>query len=338
MPQLTRPWRISAIAAASLALVLASTVAASANETPGQGTGGTHDDQTLDATAFSVTYDPTDPPPGHQLTASSGWTPPACWLAPVATPDGLKTEREKTWALESTGYEWDAAQEDYYVNGHPHTDFERANADKGYWWNGQPNPNRIADPASLTCGKEYDDWVLKGDPPPAGPVITPKMLAESAYDRIRIPDEPVSLSPAALDTQKVNLNTWVWLGGADVKPVSVTARLRSLDIWATTTARPVGLHIDAGTPEADLYPASGDCPRNADGSFGEKYQTGDGNAIPPCGLAYRRSSGNGTYPLKATITWQVSWVGSGGTGANLDDGVFDTTQDVTVGEIEAVNR
>jgi enoyl reductase len=322
---------------AAMVLVLACAGAASAKRGTGTVTGGQHGG-TIDATAYSVSYEPASPPAGNPLTSTSGWTPPACWLAPAATPQELKTEREAVWAVDSTGYMWDATQRDYYVNGHPHKNFEIANAGKGMWWNGQPNPNRLADPASLSCFKEYDDWVLNGKTPPAGPVVTPLILAQSAYDRIRIPNKVVTLSPDALHTQTVNLNTWAWLDKADIPPVSVTARLNSLNMWATTTAKPVGLHLDAGTPYADLYPSSGDCALNGDGSIGQKYVTADGNAIPPCGLTYRKSSGNGTYTLTATITWQVTWTGSGGAAGTLDNGVFDLPQNVTVQEIQAVNR
>ncbi|WP_328914324.1 MULTISPECIES: hypothetical protein [unclassified Streptomyces] len=324
--------------AAAVLLVVTSAGTASAGRSTTTVTNGTHHDHTLGASVYEVSYDPKDVPPGHPLTAVGGWTPPACWMAPVATPDELKDERESTWASESTGYVWDAEQRDYYVNGHPHKDFEIANADKGMWWNGRPNPNRLADPASLSCFKERDDWVLNGDEPPAGPAVTPEILAQSAYDRIRIPDKVVSLSPDAAIPQTVNAPTWAWLDSADIQPVSVTARLRSLNIWATTTATPVGLRLDAGTPDAELHPASGNCPIGKDGSVGEKYVTGDGNRTPPCGLTYLRSSGQGTYALTATVTWKVSWRGSGGTGGDLAEGDFDTQQDVHVREYQAVNH
>lgn len=329
-------------AAAAVVLVMAASGTASAKRATGTTVGGGTHHGGIDAraAAYQVTYTPASPPPGHALTAPSGWTPPACWMAPVATPKELKAEREGVWSEPSTGSEWDSAQADYYKNGHPHKDFEIPNTGKGMWWNGQANPNRLADPASLSCFKERDDWVLNGKTPPAppGPVVTPEILAESAYDRIRIPDKVVSLSPDAEHTQTVNLSTWAWLDSADIPPVSVTASLASLNISATTTAKPVGLHLDPGTPDADVYPASGNCGLNSDGSIGRKYVSSDGNSTPPCGLIYRHSSGNGTFALKATITWQVSWTGTGGTGGRLDDGVFDTTQDVTVQEIQAVNR
>ncbi len=326
---------------AAVALVVVGSGSASARRTTTTTTGGSKDGS-IDASvsAYEVTYTPATPPKGHPLAANNGWTPPACWQAPAATPAELKAEREAVWAEDSTGYAWDAAQQDYYVKGHPHKDFELANAGKGMWWNGQVNPNRIADPASLKCFKEQDDWVLDGDTPPdpQGPVVTPEILAQSAYDRIRIPENPVQLSPAADHVQTVNVNTWAWLDKGDVAPVSVTARLASLNMWATTTATPEGLHLKAGTPDADLYPASGDCLLNADGSIGTAYVSSDGNGVPPCGLTYRRSSDGGTFPLSATITWKVTWTGSGGTGGNLPGGSFEFDQDVRVQEIQSVNR
>ncbi|MEC3995984.1 hypothetical protein VSR01_21655 [Actinacidiphila sp. DG2A-62] len=339
MPDLSRPRALVFAAAAGLVVALVPAADAAANEIPSQGHNAGSHDHTLDASAYAVTYEPAEPPAGHPIGAVSGWTPPACWVAPVAKPEELKAEREAVWAEGSPGPDWVAGQKDYYVNGHPHKDFEIANSGKGFWWDGQVNPNRRGDPASLTCFKERDDWVPTGDRPPAGPVVTPEILAESAYDRVRIPDKVVNLSPDALHTQTVNVNIWAWLDSADIPPVSVTARLNSLGIWATTTATPVGLHLDAGTPYAERFPASGDCPIAEDGSVGERYQPRDGNTVlPPCGLVYRKSSDGGTYTLTATIRWRVTWKGSGGTGGRLDDGVFDLPQQVTVKEYQAVNR
>ncbi|MHC3475517.1 hypothetical protein ACYF6T_43585 [Streptomyces sp. 7R007] len=54
--------------------------------------------------------------------------------------------------------------------------------------------------------------------------------------------------------------------------------------------------------------------------------------------AYLRSSGDGTYPLKATLTWKIHWTGTGVPGGDLPDGTFGATQNVVVQEIQAVNR
>ena len=60
---------------------------------------------------------------------------------------------------------------------------------------------------------------------------------------------------------------------------------------------------------------------------------------PPCGIVYRRSSNGETFPLKASLTWEISWTGTGQAGAvGLPDGTIEAVQDITVEEIQAVNR
>ena len=62
-------------------------------------------------------------------------------------------------------------------------------------------------------------------------------------------------------------------------------------------------------------------------------------ATPPCGVTYRRSSGDGTFPLQATLTWKISWTGTGVNDEQpLPDGSFGAQQPVTVREVQAVNR
>ncbi|MET7292361.1 hypothetical protein ABZS79_09485 [Streptomyces griseoloalbus] len=56
------------------------------------------------------------------------------------------------------------------------------------------------------------------------------------------------------------------------------------------------------------------------------------------GRAHRDGGPAALRLLTASITWQVSWEGSGGTGGDLPDGTFETTQDMTVQEIQSINR
>ncbi|MET9912727.1 hypothetical protein ABZZ74_39100 [Streptomyces sp. NPDC006476] len=268
------------------------------------------------------------------VTSTTSWTPPACWYAPKYSPAQLKAYLEPIWAAGSTGDQWDSQQRDRYVNGHPYKDFNQDKAGKGYWWDSYVNESF---PPGWNKCTEPIFWVDKGDPPPANVqnAVTPKILAELAYNEIRVPSTKVTLAPA--NATKVNLPTWAWLDGAQFKPVSVTASVPVLGISATTTAEPVSLKIDPGTTDAVTYPASGVCQING-GRIGEPYAKGKANDTPPCGVKYLRSSGNGTYPLKATITWKIHWTGSDGTGDDLPDGTFGATQNVTVQEIQAVNR
>lgn len=319
--------------------------AAWATVTPGGGSGtnsqvsGDQKDGKVSATAGAVVYDLSKNGSGAStgaVTPTSTWTPPACYYAPKYSPDALEAYLTPIWAADSTGYEWDAQQRDRYVNGKPYTDFNKDKAGKGYWWDSYVTKGREGDPGALDCTKPIF-WVDTGDKPPADvpQAVTPEILSQLAYNQIRVPGTKVTLAPA--DKTKVNLPTWAWLDGAEFKPVSVTASVPALGISATTTATPYSLKIDPGTSDAVTYPVSGVC-EFKNGSIGEAYAKGKAGETPPCGVKYLRSSGTGSYPLKATITWKISWTGTGGTGGPLDDGTFGATQDVIVQEIQSVNR
>ncbi|UIX31106.1 hypothetical protein LUX31_14270 [Streptomyces sp. GQFP] len=269
------------------------------------------------------------------LTSTTPWTPPACWYAPTYTPAELEEVKVPVWEAGSTGNEWDVAQRKKYLNeDDPSKDFNKDKTGKGYWWGSYVN--KSYPPGWDSCTEDYF-WVDTGDDPPANipNTITPEILAGLAYNEIRVPSTKVTLAPAG--ETKVNLPTWAWLDGADFKPVSVTASVPVLDIYATATATPMSLRIEPGTADAMTYPASGVCEIN-NGSIGEPYAAGKAAQTPPCGVKYLRSSGDGTFPLRATVTWKITWTGSGGAGDDLPDGNFGATQDVVVQEIQAVNR
>jgi enoyl reductase len=295
------------------------------------------DDGTLSVTAGGIVFDRSKNGTGNSagaLKSSTVWTPPPCWYAPKYTPEQLQKTLEPTWEAGSTGYEWDAEQRDRYVNGKPYKDFNKDKTGKGYFWDSFVDEDF---PPGWDSCKKPAFWVDQGDPPPANVenAVTPQILAELAYAEIRVPSTKVTLAPA--EETKVNLPTWAWLDAADFKPVSVTASVPVIGITATATARPMALRIEPGTKDAVTYPASGVCEINND-RIGEPYAKGKADQTPPCGVRYLRSSGNGTYPLQATVTWKIDWTGSGGAGGDLPDGTFGATQDVVVQEIQAVNR
>ncbi|MEV8317634.1 hypothetical protein AB0Q95_26035 [Streptomyces sp. NPDC059900] len=338
--------RSAALAAAvALGCVLLSAPPAAAEKDIGGGTpaetpsvSGDEQDGTLLATAGGIVYDRSKNGSGAKAGAiapTGSYSPPPCWYGPAYTPAQFKKEREATWAVDSTGHEWDLEQRKRYVEGEPYKDFNMDKAGKGYWWSSFPN--KSYPPGWDKCTKETF-WVDKGDPPPADvpEAIDPEILAKLAYAEIRVPGTKVTLAPEG--ETKVNLPTWAWLDGAEFKPVSVTASVPVLGIEATTTAEPVSLKIDPGTADAETYPASGVCELK-DGKIGEPYAKGKSDETPPCGVKYLRSSGDGTYPLKATVTWKIHWTGTGVNAEQpLPDGEFGADQDVVVEEIQAINR
>jgi len=143
-----------------------------------------------------------------------------------------------------------------------------------------------------------------------------------------------------VDVQTVNAPTWVTLA-EKYTPVKVRASVDlggGQEVWAETTATPQSVHIEPGTQDATVHPASGDCPIRADGTVGAAY-SGDPTAEPPCGVTYLRSTyATGPFELNVAATWQVSWIGSGGTADTLPDGRMQQPRQVTVQEIQTINR
>ncbi|MEV8604802.1 hypothetical protein AB0465_33570 [Streptomyces griseoviridis] len=305
------------------------------------------DSDNLYATAASIRYDTSKngsgPSAGPVTSTDNSWTPPACWLAPLWTAEQFAARTEKGYK-EISG---DANQppharratyefREIYKDG-KYKNYNLDKKDEGVWWAPVENPNApILE--RTACNGTLPFWVENGETPDVENAITPKILAGLAYERIKVPGTEVELAPRT--ATKVNLRTWAWLDKDDFKPVSVTASLATpgLAIQATATATPVSLKIEPGTADAESYPASGECPLNGDGSIGEPYAKGKATLTPPCGVKYLRSSGTGTFALRATVTWRIAWTGTGGAGGDLPPGAFGNDQDVTVQEVQSLNR
>ncbi len=314
-------------------------------DTGGSGSGGTQNGNIY--AQVEIVWDETRNGPGGDgggaVTPVSDWEPPPCWYAPAYHPDKFEELARRVWFAmvhDPDGQELASDFMDKYSGGNPYHDFNSDKAGEGYWWDDFHDESRVNDPAIFDCTDPWF-WVDTGEPPPVEQdnAVTPEVLAELAYNRLRIPRDEATLRPEAAD-QKVNLPTWVWLDQGTFHPVSVTASIPEIDIEATTTARPVGLRISPGTDDAELHPENGVCRINDDGSIGTPYTADLSEEPPPCGLTYLRSTENtGPYELTATVTWEISWTGTGQPDpVRLPDGVFNTTTDVEVAEIQTVVR
>jgi hypothetical protein len=292
---------------------------------------------------------PTGGKTGSISSTDVNWEPPPCWYEPVYTPEALKKFSESGLAL---GYvsphtEWGGQKlwTDHYRDSKdaynfkdntlaPTPGYDNYNiGKKGYFWRGVARD--LASPDSYGC-ENVMFWQDAGQIPKVANAPTPKTLAEYAYDKVKVPATEIELKPATKST--VNAPTWAWLDKGIFKEVKVRAELPDTNLWAETTAKPIALHLDPGTADAETYPASGDCTINDDGSIGTPYVKGDGGKTPPCGIMYLRATDGTPYQLKASITWQISWEGTGGANGDLPDGTFDTTQDMNVQEIQSINR
>lgn len=299
---------------------------------PGGGnSGGTSSNGTIGSQVQYKTNFKGSPEASHLAAGNGPWEPPACWTQPKYTPEQYKKNQEKTAPVDPATGEtlpgWDKGE-----------DFHKG--DEGAWW------YRTYAVDQLKSGHvEFGElekcttipgiqWVEEqGGPDDA---ISPLALAGLAFAETQLPAPQVALRPNA-DKQIVNLGTKVDFD-APLEPVWVTARFNHLgvDIAATTVATPVGLRVDAGTEFADPQSCTYDLARTKSG-----YQVNTSES--ECNVTYRKSSDDGTYPLKAQITWQVTWTDSADPdGAPqqpaLPDGLSTFEQPVEVREIQSINR
>ena len=289
---------------------------------------------------------------GNVKSTDVNWTPPPCWYAPYLGAKDFKKKMsadiEGQMSAPGMGGHAGAAlselqrhyEDDYgWADTPGYKDYNVEKDGEGMFWAAVENPDE-PDLLKRNSCNDLPFWVDNGDAPPPQyeEAITPEILAALAYQHMQLPDTEISLAPEG--TTKVNLPTWAWLDKAVFDEVQATAAINApgFALQATTTAKPVSLTLEPGTKDAETHPASGQCTINADDSIGEPYAKGKAAQTPPCGITYLRSSGNGTYDLQATITWDIAWTGTGGAGGDMPDGTFGTTQAVTVQEIQSVNR
>jgi len=281
-----------------------------------------------------VTYTPRGIGTGGQpITSTDGnFTPPVCWYSSF-TPAQFKAEIDRRYLV--AGHSGAGTVYDYYNQVQSRMNQIRYHqGDEGSWWVLTWDASLFNTP-NAWCPYTTDwYWSPPGNPPKGA--ITPKILAEAAYRQLRLVSQGVALSPKA-GNQKVNLPTYVSYT-APAAQESVTARLTEPDgtvVAATVVAQPDGLHVDAGTSYAD--PQS--CDYRLSGAGSGAAASFD-SAHADCNITYRRASA-GTYPLGARMTWRVWWTATATpqpNGAALPDGLSRYQQDVTVQEIQTVNR
>ncbi|MEU6820646.1 hypothetical protein ABZ921_08465 [Streptomyces atriruber] len=333
----------------SLALAIASTPCAAyaaGGKTTGdrkeaQQTTATRQDKNLGVqTKVQTTVEgsPKSAKTGTLTPANSNWDPPACWYEPAYSPKQIEATVKaiRSFKVFNIGDLVGGVFDSYFKEGKPYKNYNLDKQGEGQFWAAAVDEKRKDEPGAQACNR-MPFWVAKGEPPKERLAVSPKILAEYAYGQIPVPDTEIKMAPEG--ETKVNLPTWAWLDKAKFKKISVTASLPGTGLSATTTAEPVSLKLEPGTSDAETYPSSGECPIGDGGRIGKPRAKGTpADTDPPCGVRYLRSSGDASYGLKATITWQVTWKSTTEPGGELPPGEFGATQDVVVREIQSVNR
>lgn len=136
----------------------------------------------------------------------------------------------------------------------------------------------------------------------------PVVLAQLAVRYLRLPGPVIRSSPAPEAFQLTELPTWLWVAPAAWHPQSRTVQVPGESV--TVTATPVSAAWSMG--DGATVTCKGP---------GTPYSGGNPAASSPtCGHTYDRSSAGqpaGTYQVTVTVTWNITWTGTGGAGGAL---------------------
>lgn len=308
--------------------------------------------------------------PGNETSNDSSWTPPACWWAPVFTPDALKawayayyqtsTSTDLTWEQMAQYYETDGGKGENTppgyksTDGPPYSNWNIGATPGGMWWSLVFNQDMIGTPQFTDCLLHTDNtdgepwsWVANGTGGPNNvtePLVTQEELAEYAASIMQLPTSVFSSSPDA--GQTVNLPMWVWAGNPargehpyapQQLEVCTTNPVGGAVLCATVTATATAFTIDPGTPNnaADAQVYDGGCTVNRDGTVGTPYTGQPG--LPGCGVTYLHSTTapNTHYYPSVTVKWSVTWSGAGA-GWPKQDVMPGAARPMTVQEIQSI--
>lgn len=147
--------------------------------------------------------------------------------------------------------------------------------------------------------------------------------ARQASTRLRLPEPAIVMAPdpAANEWNMAVVGLPVWLSIPDTASRQVTESSQGLTLRLSATFESVRFDLGDGS--------SVTC-RTMPAYFNKHF----GESSPSCGHTYTRPSVGGTYAVRATATWTVTWSAAG------FDGTFPVTttfvRQVKVGELQAV--
>lgn len=190
-----------------------------------------------------------------------------------------------------------------------------------------PDPASYGSYQMRRCGAQAPELIfvpiaLGGAAPPGGPpavVVTPEQLAQEARNLLDLPVPEVGVNPP--DYLLVQLPTWWWLEN----PEPITQRTELGPVWAEVTATPVSSSWTGGDPQPPVQCLG----------QGVEWRFNLGEEHPgSCRYTYRRASDQ--WDAQVVAQWEVTWVGAGGTGGELEGLVTEAVVPVTVYERQAV--
>lgn len=160
--------------------------------------------------------------------------------------------------------------------------------------------------------------------PPAAPDL--EALARGAVSQMGLQAIRIGIVPEPLPGRVgiIGLPTWMWVeqpSDSTMGPISRTATAGGYSVSATAHVT----HIEWAMGDGSTVTCTGP---------GTRYEDRYGKtASPTCGYRYSRQ---GTYTVRATAYWDISWTGPGQSGAlSLD---LASTATIVMGEIQVLSQ
>lgn len=151
-------------------------------------------------------------------------------------------------------------------------------------------------------------------------IITPGSLAQQALKELPLLYPRPRLAPPTTAVQVTGIRTWMWVDPADWHPISATAAIPGLA--ATVTATPTRTIWDMG--DGSVVTCDGP------GTVYDRTRP-DADQQSDCSHVYQHASDDregGTYPVRVSIVWSVTWNATNGDGGSL--GLFQRSTQFTV--------
>ena len=174
-------------------------------------------------------------------------------------------------------------------------------------------PSRGEHWALMDCGAGAAPQAVLVRNATGAPTVTPRELLVVAYAELDVPYLWLATAPPRGTDGLVGQPERFWVPSGEWHALSVT--VTAGPVWATATAAPVSLTFQPG---AGLSPVTCTGPGAAyDRSMPAAQQHTN------CSYMYQQSSaglpGN-AYRASVTVTWRITWTGSGGAGGMLNPG------------------
>jgi hypothetical protein len=155
----------------------------------------------------------------------------------------------------------------------------------------------------------------------AGQGPSAAVLADQAVRRLPLPAPTIRVNPRPPTPQVVFVPTWLWVDAGSWGERSASASAGGLTVTATATPTTVQWSMGDGRQVTCRGP-------------GTAWRSGMDPSMrsPSCGHVYTTASPAGRYPVRATVTWEITWSGGGQSGTRP---ALTTTAEAQLRVVEA---